>query len=640
MQETAWGFTEQQVGSKGCKEQQGLQGSETPGHNIPTTAEPPPPEEAEEADQEQPRFDTKRARSCKPRLPEEIIFYILVWLPADILYNSMRYVCQQWYRIIRDPLFIKEHLLRSTAGLLIERCFNRVRFAKLVEKDAMVIELNIPYPNKVLATCDGLILFEYGLGSRKLHAANPLTKQRVPIPPRSCSDVVTSCRFSLVCVYSKMEYKVVRIYSSNGDRIYDSCEMVTLGKDHAWKPINSQKLSDPCRKLLGFKRVSAGKFVYWTDCAYHPHVVALDVESEMFYELCSPAVNTRGDSLWYRKKGKSLSCLVWLCAGSLSDFWVLSDPITGDWRKLYKIDISTMLCTTIRGQALSRFLPVAWVSKGDVLVFLVGGTVFYVAMDFKTGKTFRFQSVGLPYAHFDFAYSLAGDRIFVTKCVTKFATGPPEKGFQCVTIVAVKVRNGSSDKRIEEQYMAEFFDSDSHMSLLLASHPRQQKIYAYRRHRIAWVESFWTDALAKRTSIFEVKATAGDTHLGGEDFDNRMGLRTYVVFVGRRPGPYKTWEEASLQGKTYVVFVGQKPGVYHTWEEASAQVQGCSKAIFRGFKSKEGAVKAFNGYFQQTGPSTVPDSAHCEELETRLKIALAERDAAFDLAGAYAEALA
>ena len=25
-----------------------------------------------------------------------------------------------------------------------------------------------------------------------------------------------------------------------------------------------------------------------------------------------------------------------------------------------------------------------------------------------------------------------------------------------------------------------------------------------------------------RTGIFEVKATAGDTHLGGEDFDNRM----------------------------------------------------------------------------------------------------------------------
>ena len=48
--------------------------------------------------------------AASPCLPEEIIFYILVWLPADILYNSMRYVCQQWYRIIRDPLFIKEHL--------------------------------------------------------------------------------------------------------------------------------------------------------------------------------------------------------------------------------------------------------------------------------------------------------------------------------------------------------------------------------------------------------------------------------------------------------------------------------------------------------------------------------------------------
>lgn len=147
------------------------------------------------------------------------------------------------------------------------------------------------------------------------------------------------------------------------------------------------------------------------------------------------------------------------------------------------------------------------------------------------------------------------------------------------------------------------------------------------------------------------------------------------MFVGRRPGLYQTWEDASLhvcgvtkgrcksfatrkeaqeafakyledqvvppsKGKTYVVFVGRKPGVYRTWEEAKAQVEGYSKAIFRGFKSEGGALKAFKDYFQQTGPSPVPDSANCEELEKRLEIALAERDAAFDLAGAYAEALA
>lgn len=34
--------------------------------------------------------------------------------------------------------------------------------------------------------------------------------------------------------------------------------------------------------------------------------------------------------------------------------------------------------------------------------------------------------------------------------------------------------------------------------------------------------TFDVSILAIRDGIFEVKSTAGDTHLGGEDFDNRM----------------------------------------------------------------------------------------------------------------------
>ena len=41
-------------------------------------------------------------------------------------------------------------------------------------------------------------------------------------------------------------------------------------------------------------------------------------------------------------------------------------------------------------------------------------------------------------------------------------------------------------------------------------------------HRVVVGGTFDVSLLTINEGIFEVKATAGDTHLGGEDFDNRM----------------------------------------------------------------------------------------------------------------------
>ncbi len=43
--------------------------------------------------------------------------------------------------------------------------------------------------------------------------------------------------------------------------------------------------------------------------------------------------------------------------------------------------------------------------------------------------------------------------------------------------------------------------------------------------------TFDVSLLSIDEGIFEVKATAGDTHLGGEDFDNR--LTNFFIQVGR-----------------------------------------------------------------------------------------------------------
>ena len=54
-------------------------------------------------------------------------------------------------------------------------------------------------------------------------------------------------------------------------------------------------------------------------------------------------------------------------------------------------------------------------------------------------------------------------------------------------------------------------------------------------------------------------------------------------------------------GKTYVVFVGRVPGVYDTWEEVHAQVHQYSRANYKAFKHKVDAEIAFMKFWQIDG---------------------------------------
>ncbi|KAI8556578.1 hypothetical protein RHMOL_Rhmol05G0265000 [Rhododendron molle] len=86
-----------------------------------------------------------------------------------------------------------------------------------------------------------------------------------------------SC-ISFACAYSKMEYKVLCTYGPDGGK--HNCVMLTLGKDHAWKPINRQKLSDRGWSMVRDCPLSVGQFLYWADHR-EQSVVALDVESAL-----------------------------------------------------------------------------------------------------------------------------------------------------------------------------------------------------------------------------------------------------------------------------------------------------------------------------------------------------------------------
>ncbi|XP_075516174.1 uncharacterized protein LOC142551010 [Primulina tabacum] len=56
-------------------------------------------------------------------------------------------------------------------------------------------------------------------------------------------------------------------------------------------------------------------------------------------------------------------------------------------------------------------------------------------------------------------------------------------------------------------------------------------------------------------------------------------------------------------GKTYVVFVGRKPGVYETWEEAHSQVNKFSGAYHKSYWNRDEASNAFHAYLEKQNSS-------------------------------------
>lgn len=59
--------------------------------------------------------------------------------------------------------------------------------------------------------------------------------------------------------------------------------------------------------------------------------------------------------------------------------------------------------------------------------------------------------------------------------------------------------------------------------------------------------TFDVSILSIQRGIFEVKATAGDTHLGGEDFDNKVVEHLLVEFKRRNPGKDPTSSDRAVR---------------------------------------------------------------------------------------------
>ncbi|XP_057776000.1 uncharacterized protein LOC130994896 [Salvia miltiorrhiza] len=309
-------------------------------------------------------------------LPKELLFEILLRLPADHLYESARLVCRWWCHIIHSHAFINAQIHGATYGLLIcpLKFYTLPLHPLYVTADAdggiHSSELNHFSKWGVLATCNGLVLYakDYWL----LRLVNPATKQSFLLPalPRHLS----YGRFEYDFAYSAASsaYKVIQQYTTcqSPPRLpadTSGLDVLTVGVDESWRHVEVHHLPDHVRSFFFFKApLTSEGFLHWGEGRY---CATMDVEKEIITLSEAPYQYDESD-YYYLSTGRCLSLLV--ACGDLSwEVWEMKAE-TGEWRKaLPNVDLGA---EEWRIQQLAPkdgavLEPLGWVKYPHVLAF-------------------------------------------------------------------------------------------------------------------------------------------------------------------------------------------------------------------------------------------------------------------------------
>ncbi|GER41502.1 F-box and associated interaction domains-containing protein [Striga asiatica] len=346
------------------------------------------------------------SRSCKKTkptdissLPDDIVFKILLHLPAQDIYNVTRLVCPQWYRTIHSADFINEHLNSSPRGLLIQNIEDKTArtspiFAYVDRGQIEISKLDYKFRDMVWTSCNGLIL-EGDLKARfTVIVANPATKQHFSIPTHEYH-IDDRWHTGLGYVPTSMEYKVVHTFDSD---FY----VLTLGVDDVWRRVECGHLTPPAKKLLRrlTPLVTEG-YMHWVHPARNI-VVMLDLEKEGFRQLRGPPGKKRGNCGFL--EGDLLSCYVrrgWLSWG----VWELR-PGSEEWEKVMGIELGGRapelenLCGKDGGDCDWGLSVVGWIKYKEVLVFRVScPSRVCIAYSVRTGELRAFKLDCEGYKH-------------------------------------------------------------------------------------------------------------------------------------------------------------------------------------------------------------------------------------------------
>ncbi|KAL3624444.1 hypothetical protein CASFOL_031112 [Castilleja foliolosa] len=315
-------------------------------------------------------------------LPDEIVFDILVKIPAQDIYSTVRPVCLKWYRMIHTHNFVNTHLHRSTYGLLIQNRSSppfTLTFMALSRQGRVELTTLNYDPGFTIwcNSCNGLILETERDDKYTLYISNPATMQRLSLP-RSPIPLFGICFLFSVIAYASlsMKYKVVRACPRvNQWRV----AILTVGADESWRPVNTQHLSLEAKKLLIFHPFTTEGFVHWVNRG-NLYVLTLNMETEIITEYLVPSscFDDRFDGRYYYFPTVNCLSLLIYCRRWWSwEVWEMK-PETGEWTNLPGIELNDRKCEILEwyskrdsksvGYSDGWLEPFGWLKYGEVLI--------------------------------------------------------------------------------------------------------------------------------------------------------------------------------------------------------------------------------------------------------------------------------
>ncbi|KAL3615556.1 hypothetical protein CASFOL_041217 [Castilleja foliolosa] len=264
-------------------------------------------------------------------LPDDIMFDILVRLPAQDIYDTARLVCPSWLKIIRTRDFYRAHIQQSTYGLLIQHRDPDYDQPVFFSTQNYQIEISyFSHKRKVLSSCNGLLLDYLDIDKKDLYISNPATKRCFALPQLYANNRPFGFA-AMAYAAASNEYKVVRTSSPyfNVHPRFRCCAVLTVGVDKDWTQT----------EIFTVHHV--------------PRPLRYDGEKYFIYR--------------YLPMGSHLSMLIGRSNTFSWELWIMK-PETGEWTNVTtSIDLEGEKLWTLN----CRLEPVGWSNLREVLVFKV-----------------------------------------------------------------------------------------------------------------------------------------------------------------------------------------------------------------------------------------------------------------------------
>ncbi|KAH6835008.1 hypothetical protein C2S53_003785 [Perilla frutescens var. hirtella] len=316
---------------------------------------------------------SSQSRTNIESLPDELLWEILVRVPADDLHDRARVVCRKWSHIIHSDAFVNSHLHHSSYGIVISayepyepRNRNPI-YVSATKQGRIEIsnKLSCKWRNTAWGSCNGLVL-DYLVKATPC-ILNPVTKQAFLLPPFDSERVrVRLCLCGIGYSAASMEYKVVQTHlTPSGPRVMHLA-ILSVGVDNSWRHVEVEHLADYVRGLFYYTPLITEGFMHWTSYS-HEKVLTMNVETEIITQTNAPTSIHK----YYLSTGRYLTLLIHGGDNLVWEVWEMK-PETGEWRMVVqniKFEGQEFEQCPCKDDDHHFLFPVGWVEYPKVLVF-------------------------------------------------------------------------------------------------------------------------------------------------------------------------------------------------------------------------------------------------------------------------------